>query len=221
MSIRVILADDHKILREALKGVLEQEADMVCVGEARNGVEVLKLVEELRPDVVVMDIGMPDMGGIQATLAIQEKFAGTSVLALSAFIDRRIVLQMLSAGASGYMVKSAGCEEFVRGIRSVAKGVSYLSPEISQVVINSVRGTRHLGKESSYRLGRRESEVLQLLAEGLTSNAIGERLHIATSTVEVHRRNIMCKLDLHNVAELTKYAIRQGLTEIGPRLHTP
>lgn len=219
MSIRVMLADDHKILREALKFALEQEADICCVGEAGNGIEALKLADELRPDVVVMDIDMPDMGGIQATLAIQEKCAGIKVLALSTFLDRRIVLQMLGAGARGYIAKSAGRDELLRGIRAVAEGVSYLSPEVSQIVINSACGSnRQRGKGNNYRLGRRETEVLQLLAEGLTSPAIGEHLHIATSTVEVHRRNIMSKLDLHNIAELTKYAIRQGLTEIGPRV---
>lgn len=218
MSIRVILVDDHKILREALRFALEQEDDILCVGEAATGGEALKLAGELSPDIILMDINMPDMGGIHATQAIQKLDERIKVLALSTFLDRRIVLQMLGAGAAGYITKSAGRDEIVRGIRAVAAGVSYLSPEVSLIVIDSVRGAKYPGKGGSYRLGRRENEVLQLLAEGLTSAAIGKRLHIATSTVEVHRRNIMSKLDLHNIAELTKYAIRQGLTEIGPRI---
>lgn len=218
MSIRVLLVDDHKILRDALKTVLEREEDINLVGEARNGTAALKLVRETHPDVVVMDIGMPEMGGIQTTLAIQSERPETKVLALSTFFDRRIVLQMLGAGASGYIVKSAGSDELLRGIRSVFHGRHYLCPEVAQIVVDSMRGAKAHEKINGDHLGRREKEVLKLLAEGLTSPEIGVRLHIATSTVEVHRRNIMRKLDLHSVAELTKYAIRQGLTEVTPNL---
>jgi two-component system NarL family response regulator len=219
MSIRVMLVDDHKILRDALKSVLERESDMIFVGEASNGAEALNSVKATRPDVVVMDIGMPDMGGIQTTLAMQASSPEVKILALSTFFDRRVVMQMLGAGASGYIVKSAGSEELLRGIRSVFSGRSYLCPEVSQVVVDSACGSNFAGKLNGNRLGRRESEVLKLLAEGLTSPEIGVHLHIATSTVEVHRRNIMRKLDLHSVAELTKYAIRQGLTAVDPSLN--
>jgi DNA-binding NarL/FixJ family response regulator len=216
MTIRVMLVDDHKILRDALKIVLAREEDINFVGEASNGVAALKLVNELRPDVVVMDIGMPDMGGIQTTLALRQSYPEIKILALSTFIDRRIVLQMLDAGANGYIVKSAGSEELLRGIRAVFAGRSYLCPDVSQIILESVRVNNDREKTGSFRLGRRENEVLKLLAEGLTSPEIGSRLYIATSTVEVHRRNIMRKLDLHSIAELTKYAIRNGLTEIDP-----
>jgi two-component system NarL family response regulator len=219
MSIRVMLVDDHKILRDALRSVLERESDITFVGEASNGMEALKSIRQTRPDVVVMDIGMPEMGGIQTTLAMQTAAPEVKILALSTFFDRRIVLQMLGAGASGYIVKSAGSEELVRGIRSVFSGRSYLCPEVSRIVVDSACGARFPEKMNGDRLGRRENEVLKLLAEGLTSPEIGARLHIATSTVEVHRRNIMRKLDLHSVAELTKYAIRQGLTEVDPSLN--
>lgn len=216
MTIRVMLVDDHKILRDALKIVFAREEDINFVGEASNGVAALKLVNEVRPDVVVMDIGMPDMGGIQTTLALRQRYPEIKILALSTFIDRRIVLQMLDAGANGYIVKSAGSEELLRGIRAVSAGRSYLCPDVSQIILESVRVNKDSEKIGGLRLGRRESEVLKLLAEGLTSPEIGSRLFIATSTVEVHRRNIMRKLDLHSIAELTKYAIRHGLTEIDP-----
>jgi two-component system NarL family response regulator len=219
MSIRVMLVDDHKILRDALRTVLEREKDIIFVGEANNGVEAMKAIKTSRPDVVVMDVGMPDMGGIQTTLAMQAASPETRILALSTFFDRRIVLQMLGAGASGYIVKSAGSEELLRGIRSVFRGKSYLCPEVSQIVVDSACGSKLSEKSNGDRLGRRENEVLKLLAEGMTSPEIGNRLHIATSTVEVHRRNIMRKLDLHSIAELTKYAIRQGLTAVDPSVH--
>jgi DNA-binding NarL/FixJ family response regulator len=219
MSIRVLLVDDHKILRDALRAVLEQEEDMAVAGEASNGRDALKLIKEVRPDVVVMDIGMPDMGGIRTTLAMQAECPEVRVLALSTFFDRRIVLQMLGAGASGYIVKSAGSDELLRGIRSVYRGSTYLCPDVSKIVVDRVRGNKEVEKKNAGQLGRREIDVLKLLAEGLTSPEIGQRLHIATSTVEVHRRNIMRKLELHSIAELTKYAIRQGLTEVTPSLH--
>jgi two-component system NarL family response regulator len=218
MSIRVILVDDHKILRDALISVLERESDISVIGEARNGTEALKLIKEARPDVAVMDIGMPDMGGIRTTLALRAEFPKVRVLALSTFFDRRIILQMLGAGASGYIVKSAGSDELLRGIRAVFAGRNYLCPEVSKIMVDSMRSTKIFEKKNGDQLGRRENEVLKLLAEGLTSPEIGLRLHIATSTVEVHRRNIMRKIDIHSIAELTKYAIRQGLTEVTPSL---
>lgn len=213
MAIRIMLIDDHKILRDALKTVLDREHDIVLADEASDGAEALKLVRENRPDVVVMDVGMPNMGGIETTRALLAEHPGLRVLALSTYSDRRIVLQMLDAGACGYVVKSAGRDELLRAIRAVAQGRTYLCPEISAVVIDTVRGgKKSIDKNGDIRLGRREREVLQLLAEGCTSPIIAGRLHIATSTVEVHRRNIMRKLDLHSVAELTKYAVRNGLT---------
>ena len=213
MAIRIMLIDDHKILRDALKTVLDREHDIALAGEASDGAEALKLVRENRPDVVVMDVGMPNMGGIETTRALLAEHPGLRVLALSPSADRRIVLQMLDAGACGYVVKSAGRDELLRAIRAVAQGRTYLCPEISAVVIDTVRGgKKSIDKNGDIRLGRREREVLQLLAEGCTSPIIAGRLHIATSTVEVHRRNIMRKLDLHSVAELTKYAVRNGLT---------
>ncbi|MEO8410072.1 MAG: response regulator transcription factor [Propionivibrio sp.] len=212
MSIRVMLVDDHKILRDALKGILEREHDIVLVGEASNGLQALERARELLPDVVLMDIGLPAMGGIEVTRALLAELPKTKVVALSTFSDRRVVTEMLDAGASGYVVKSSGRDELLRAIRAVANGRTYLCPDASVVLIESVRSKPTRESLRSEPLGQREREVLQLLADGHTSPEIGELLHIATSTVEVHRRNIMRKLELHSVAELTKYAIRVGLT---------
>lgn len=212
MGIRIMLVDDHKILRDALKGVLDREHDITLVGEANDGAKALELARELQPDIILMDIGLPVMGGIDATRAILAEQPGVKVIALSTFSDRRIVLQMLDAGATGYVVKSAGRDELLRAIRAVANGRTYLCPDSSAVLVESLRVKKTRDQSPGDQIGRREREVLQLLADGHTSPEIGERLHIATSTVEVHRRNLMRKLQLHSIAELTKYAVRNGLT---------
>ena len=211
MTIRVMLADDHRILREALRTVLDREFDISVVAEASDGLETLQVAKEVLPEVVVMDIGMPGMGGIEVTRRLHAEQPGIKVLALSTFFDRRIVLQMLEAGAMGYVAKSAGGDELLRGIREVVMGSTYLSPEIAAVVVDSIRGKNAAEAEEGEQLARREREVLALLADGKTSSEIGARLHIATSTVDVHRRNIMRKLEMHNVAELTKYAVKKGI----------
>jgi len=213
MSIRLMLVDDHRMLREALRGILEKAGDIVLVAEADDGPAALALALEFAPDVVVMDIGLVGMSGIEATRRMLAENPGIKVLGLSTFADRRMVRQMLEAGARGYVVKSAGSEELLRGIRAVAQGETYLYAEAAAAIVDSLRKQSLQGKQSE-TLGRREREVLQLLAGGKTSAQIAEELRIATSTVEVHRRNIMRKLDLHNVAELTKYAIREGLTSV-------
>ena len=211
MNIRLMLVDDHRMLREALRGILEKAGDIEVVAEADDGATAIELARALVPDVVVMDIGLVGMSGIEATRRMLAENAGIKVLGLSTFADRRMVLQMLQAGACGYVVKSAGSEELLRGIRAVALGETYLYAEAAAAIVDSLRKQSPPGMHSE-TLGRREREVLQLLASGKTSAQIAEALHIATGTVEVHRRNIMRKLDLHNVAELTRYAIREGLT---------
>lgn len=207
--IRVLLADDHKIMREALRSVLEQEPDLSIVGEACDGEAALSLARELAPTVVVMDISMPGVDGIEAMRRIGVESPDVRVLALSSHFDRRVITQMLEAGAAGYVSKAAGRDELVQGIRSVAAGKPFLCQEITAVLVRAPTGREEGG--AATRLGRREIEVLQLIVEGRTSAEIAARLFIATGTVEVHRRNIMRKLDLHSIADLTKYAIRQGL----------
>ena len=210
MSIRLMLVDDHKMLREALRAPLERAGDIEVVAEADNGPAAIELARSLALDVIVMDIGLAGMSGIEATRRILAQNPTIKVLALSTFADRRMVMQMLQAGARGYVVKSAGSEELLRGIRAVANGEAYLYSEAAEAVADSLHRNALRGNQSEV-LGRREREVLQLLASGRSSSQIAEALGIATGTVEVHRRNIMRKLDLHNVADLTRYAIREGL----------
>ena len=213
MNIRLMLVDDHRLLREALRAILEQAGDIELVAETADGAAALELARELAPDVVVMDTGLVGMSGIESTRRMLADNPGIKVLGLSAFADRRMILQMLEAGARGYLDKSAGSEELLRGIRAVAQGETYLYAEAAAALVDSLRKQPLQGTPSE-TLGRREREVLQLLAGGKSSAQIAGELRIATGTVEVHRRNIMRKLDLHNVAELTKYAIREGLTPL-------
>lgn len=216
MPIRVMLADDHVMLRNALRLMLEQEADIEIVGEASDGQGVLDMLADTRPDVIVMDIAMPGMGGIEATRRLIQKDASLKILALTTYPDKRYINEMLSVGAVGYLTKSAASEQLLQAIRSVANDVPYLSQEVTSALLESVRRKSQdaAPKPTKESLGRREREVLSLLAEGLSSTQIAEQLHIAASTVDVHRRNIMRKLDLHSIAELTKFAIREGLTLI-------
>jgi len=213
MSIRLMLVDDHRLLREALHAILERAGDIELVAEAADGAAALELARELAPDVVVLDTGLVGMSGVEATRRMLAENPAVKVLGLSTFADRRMILQMLEAGARGYLDKSAGSEELLRGIRAVAQGEIYLYAEAAAAIVDSLRKQSLQGTQRE-TLGRREREVLQLLAGGKNSAQIAEVLRIATGTVEVHRRNIMRKLDLHNVAELTKYAIREGLTPL-------
>ena len=214
MKTRLVLVDDHAILREALRNMLSAEADIEVVGEGCNGREAIGLARDLNPDVLVIDVGMPDMNGIEATAAIVGRSPQIKVIALSTHSDRRFVAEMIKAGASGYVVKTAASTELLRAIRAVTQGHAYLSPEVAAGVMRGSAET--LGREEvrQNQLTRREREVLKLLAEGLRTAGIASRMNLAPTTVDVHRRNLMRKLDLHTVAELTKYALREGLTEL-------
>ena len=217
MSVRVLLVDDHTMFRQALRVMLEKEAGMEVVGEAGDGAAVAEAADRLAPDVVVMDINLPNLSGMEATRKLLARHPGMRVVALSAHGYKQFVMEMLDAGATGYVVKSAAGDQLVQAITSVAQGRTYLCPETTAMLVQAnLRASLHAGgpAQEHKALGRRETEVLRLLAQGLTSPQIGKTLHIAPSTVDVHRRNIMEKLGLHSVAELTKYAIRMGLTEV-------
>lgn len=211
MKTRVILVDDHQMFRHALRIMLEKDHGIEVVGEANDGLELIRIAGETAADVVCMDIGMPRMNGIEATRRLLVINPAIKVIGLSALTDRDFVLDLLKAGASGYVTKGETGEELLRAIRSVRINRKYLCSEVATTVAGALLESSD-GTSSVPRLGARERQVLQLVAEGFTSAQIAERLHLALSTVEVHRRNIMRKLSLHNVAELTKYAIRNGIT---------
>ena len=213
MSIRIILADDHKIFRQGLRSLLEKETELELLGEAENGRTAVELTTELQPDVVVMDVSMPDLNGIEATRQIVSRVPGTKVIGLSIHSDRSFVEGMLKAGAKGYLLKDCDSEELIRAIRAVAAGQTYLSPAVAgSVVQDYVDQTRAKADSNPQRLTSREREVLQLLAEGLTSKEIAAKLSLSVKTVENHRHQIMERLGIRSVAELTKFAIRQGIT---------
>lgn len=211
--IKIILADDHQIVRHGLRSLLSAEPDMEVIGEADNGREVVRLVQEKSPQVVIMDISMPDLNGIEATRQILGESPGIKVIALSMHSDSLFVLNMFKAGASGYLLKDCALEELVKAVRTVLSRKIYLSPGISDIVIKDfVIGWSPPDSSAYSILTTREREVLQLMAEGRNTNQIAESLCVSVKTVEAHRKQLMNKLDIHSVAELTKYAIRQGLT---------
>ena len=215
MSIKILLADDHRITRQGLRSLLEKESDMEVVAEAQEGRAAVHLVRELSPDVVIMDVTMPDLNGMEATRQIVAELPSVKVIALSMHSDNLFVSEMLKSGASGYLPKDCAFEELARAIRAVVDGKTYLSPAVSGVVVDDY--LHHLARTespSSEVLTDREREVLQLIAEGKSTKQIALKLHISVKTVETHRRQIMSKLNIHTVAELTKYAIRKGLTSL-------
>jgi DNA-binding NarL/FixJ family response regulator len=202
--------DDHKMMRDGLRSLLGSAEDISIVGEACDGREALELVRDLAPDVVVMDVGLPELNGVEATLRIRAEHKQVRVIALSTYTDQRHVHHMLEAGAIGYVVKVAAHDELLQAVRAAGLGRTYLSPEIAGLVLE-----RSTGAPSAFStLGAREREVVQLVAEGKTSAETASQMHISIKTVETHRRNIVQKLGLHGTAELTKYAIREGLTTL-------
>jgi len=210
--IRIMLVDDHTMVRDALQVVLEQDKGMEVVAAVGDGETALRMAEELAPDIVVMDIALPGQSGIETTRRLLARHSGIRVLALSTYLDRRIIQQMLDVGASGYIAKSAAGAELKQGIRNVVAGRSYLCSEVAALVADGLRERRAgAGQPESRALSRRELQIATLLAEGKSAPDIAAELHIAPSTVDVHRRNLMRKLELHSVVDLTKYAIRNGL----------
>jgi DNA-binding NarL/FixJ family response regulator len=215
MSIKVLVADDHKIVRDGLRTLLGKHPDIEVIAEAEDGRTTVQLAGKLWPEVVIMDIAMPGLNGIEATRQIITERPDIKVVALSMHSDRRFVSEMLKAGASAYLLKDCAFEELVTAIRTVVAGKIYLSPGIAGIVIeNYIRNTPKPESSVFSLLSDREREVLQLLAEGRTTKEIASRLNVSNKTIETHRMNIMTKLNIHSVAELTKYAIREGLTSL-------
>jgi len=209
MKIRLLLVDDHQIFREALQRLLLSVTDVEVVGQASSGVEVLELARATAPHVVCMDINMPGMNGIEATRSLHTELPAVRVVALSTHLEQRYVLETLQAGATGYVTKSEGCDELLHAVRAAAQGRTYISSEVAALMAGDLLD-QHAGHREKM-LGPREWQVLTLVADGHTSHEIASQLGIAAATVEVHRRNIMRKLDLHSVAELTRYVDRHAL----------
>lgn len=211
---RVLLTEDHTIVRKGLRSLLDKETGIEVVGEAEDGREAIVKAEELHPDVVVMDIAMSGLNGLEATRQIKKRFPDMKILILTMHANEEYILQSLKAGASGYLVKKAAPAELISAINAVHKGHSFLSPSISRMVIDEyIRRSKEIseGEEGFEQLTVREREVLQLIAEGRKTREIAELLYISIKTVETHRAHIMNKLDIHSTAELTRYAIRKGI----------
>ncbi|MBW1710554.1 MAG: response regulator transcription factor [Deltaproteobacteria bacterium] len=211
MDMKIVLADDHSLFREGLKSLIQEHPDLEIVGETGNGRDAVKLCRELWPDIVIMDVAMPELNGIEATRQIVNECPGIKIIAVSMHSSRRFVVDMLQAGASGYLLKDCAFQELSMAISAVQSSQVYLSPSIASVVVEKIAGSADTEITVTSRLTPREREVLQLLAEGKSSLETANRLHLSVKTVQTHRRNIMEKLNLHNLANLTKYAIREGL----------
>ncbi|HEY7818354.1 MAG TPA: response regulator transcription factor [Vicinamibacteria bacterium] len=214
ITTRILLADDHEIIREGLRSVLETRKDWEIVGEATNGREAVKKVAELKPDVVVMDISMPELNGLEAVRQIVKQVPRTEVLVLTMHDSEDLVRGVLDAGARGYLLKSDASRQLISAIEALRLHKPYLTPRVNEVVLRGYLGEEPLkGETSGGKLTPREREIVQLLAEGLSSKEVAGTLHISVKTAETHRTNIMRKLDIHSVSELVRYAVRNHIIE--------
>ena len=214
-KIRILLADDHTLLRNGISAILEDEADIIVVGEADNGREAVRLADQLKPNIVLIDIAMPLLNGLEATRQIKHEHPGISVLVLTMYDNEEYFRKMLEVGASGYIIKRAAATELVSAIRAVYNGEAVLSPAITRLLLEDYlnRDTNN-EKDDPNALSSREREVLQLIAEGKTSREIAEILNLSVKTVQSHRTNLMQKLDLHDRGDLIKYAIQKKIIEL-------
>ena len=215
MKTKILLVDDHQIVREGLRSLIEKKGDYTIVGEAEDGRMAVRMVSELKPDVVIMDLTMPEMNGMTATEEILKNHPAVRVLILSMHADRRFIAETLKAGASGYLLKDRAFCEMMDAIAAVVRGEVFLSPAITRLVVQDYRKKLTEAKaELAPDLSKREREVLQLIAEGRSTKDIAGDLGVSIKTIETHRQQIMAKLKVDSVAQLTKYAIREGLTGV-------
>ncbi len=217
-SITILIADDHGVVRKGIRYLLERQPDLRVVGEAADGREAVRLAEELDPTVVIMDIAMPQLNGIEATAQIVKRNPRTGVIILSMHSDEAYLVRTLASGAKGYLLKDSAEEDMVRAVRTVAQGRPFFSPAIAQTLLEDyLRTLQQRGLRDSYDLlTQREKEVLQLLAEGRSNKEVAATLGLSVYTVETHRTNLMQKLNLHNTAEIVLYAVRKKLIAAGP-----
>jgi two-component system, NarL family, response regulator NreC len=212
MGIRILLADDHQLLREGLRLLLEKQPDIQVVGEAENGLVAIQLAAQLQPDVVIMDIHMPEIDGIQGARRILQEMPGVKVICLSMYSNRSMVEDMLKAGATGYLLKECASQELAQAIRTVVRGETYLSPRVARVFLD--RYLSHRGAGTAAALTEREAQVLRMLAEGKSTKEIAGQIRMSGKTVDACRRQLMHKLNVQSTAELVKYAIREGITTL-------
>jgi DNA-binding NarL/FixJ family response regulator len=220
-KIKVLLADDHTVVRQGLRVLLEAEPDIAVVGEAANGREAVQLTKKLMPDVVVMDIAMPNLNGLEATRQIAKEVPTAKLLVLSSYNDDEYVHQITSAGATGYLLKQTAATELIKAVREARRGNAFFSPVVSRRLVERYRKAVLSGAPVNKRnnlLTPREAEVLQLIAEGRANKQIAAELSISIKTVEKHRQQVMNKLNIHDIAGLTRYALSKGIVESGARL---
>ena len=212
MSTKVLIVDDHKIMREGLRSLLEKKPDIEVVAEAENAREALKLVQEMVPNIVIIDVVMPSLNGIEATRRILARTPNVKIIALSMYSDKRFVMEMLRAGASGYLLKDCAFEELDEAIRTVMQERTYITPRIVDIIVKDYFSKEEKPSSSALTaLTSRQYEVLQLLAEGKTTREIAQQMSLSVKTIESHRQQIINKLNIRSIAGLTKYAIREGL----------